>query len=176
VDLRQLSLFAAGWTLASIARLATTGFVHSLTYYETTGWRGVMETEAGSLLPVAFPSEPGMVFPIFHVLADIAEFGPCQVLPTHSTHPLQADGLTLRNAAGVRRVFAINFTRDEQLLKLKSGSGSATVRYLDETNVREAMLQPEAFRARPVATVEAAGGKIEVRLTPYAVARVDLPA
>ena len=35
---------------------------------------------------------------------------------------------------------AINFTRDEQLLKLKSGSGSATVRYLDETNAREAML------------------------------------
>lgn len=176
VDPRQLSLFAAGWTLASIARLATTGFVHSLTYYETTGWRGVMETEAGSLLPAAFPSEPGMVFPIFHVLADIAEFGPCQVLPTHSTHPLLADGLTLRNAAGARRVFAVNFTRDEQLLKLKSGSGSATVRYLDENNAREAMSQPEIFRASPAATVEAVGGKIELRLTPYAVARVDFPA
>lgn len=173
VDPRQLSLFAAGWTLASIARLATTGFVQSLTYFETTGWRGVMETEAGSLLPSAFPSEPGMVFPIFHVLADLTEFGPCEVLPTHSTHPLLADGLTLRNAAGDRRVFAVNFTRDEQLLKIKSGSGTATVRCLDETNAREAMTQPEMFRARTATAVEATGGKIELRLAPYAVARVD---
>src|SRR5438093_13429513 len=29
VDPRQLSLFGAGWTLGSLAKLATTGFVHS---------------------------------------------------------------------------------------------------------------------------------------------------
>lgn len=174
VDARQLSLFGAGWTIGSIARLATTGFVHSLTYFETTGWRGVMETEAGSLLPAAFPSEPGMVFPMYHVFADIAEFGTCQVYPTHSTHPLLADGLTLRNAAGRRRVLVANLSRDEQLLKIKSGSGTARVRYLDETNALEAMRNPEAFRQRPAAVVEAAGGKVELKLLPYAVACVDL--
>lgn len=174
VDARQMSLFAAGWTIGSIARLATTGFVHSLTYFETTGWRGVMETEAGSLFPAAFPSEPGMAFPMYHVFADLAEFGTCQVYPTHSTHPLLADGLTLRDAAGRRRVLVANFTRDEQSLKIKSGSGTARVRYLDETNALEAMRNPEAFRQRPAALIEAAGGKVELKLLPYAVACVDL--
>lgn len=174
VDTRQMSLFGAGWTMGSIARLATTGFVHSLTYFETTGWRGVMETESGSLLPAAFPSERGMVFPLYHVFADIAEFGNCQVYPTHSTHPLLADGLTLRDASGRRRVLVANFTRDEQLLKIKSGSGTARVRYLDETNALEAMRNPEAYRQRAGTVVEAAGGKVELKLLPYAVACVDL--
>ena len=174
VDARQLSLFGAGWTIGSISRLAATGFVHSLTYFETTGWRGLMETEAGSLLPSAFPSEPGMVFPLYHVFADIAEFGHCQVYPTHSTHPLLADGLTLRDAAGRRRVLVANFTRDEQALKIKSGSGTARVRYLDETTATEAMKNPEAFRLLAGEVVEAVGGKVELKLLPYAVARVDL--
>ena len=47
VDPRQMSLFAAAWTLGSIKYLAESG-ASSVTYYETTGWRGVMETEAGS--------------------------------------------------------------------------------------------------------------------------------
>lgn len=173
VDARQMSLFGAGWTIGSIARLAATGFVHSLTYFETTGWRGVMETEGGSLLPAAFPSEPGMVFPMYHVFADIAEFGNCQVYPTHSTHPLLADGLTLRDASGRRRMLVANFTRDEQCLKIKSGSGTARVRYLDETTALEAMRNPEAFRQRAGATIEAVGGKVELQLLPCAVARVD---
>ena len=43
VDVRQMSLFGAGWTLGSIKNLAANG-TSSLTYYETTGWRGVMES------------------------------------------------------------------------------------------------------------------------------------
>lgn len=115
-----------------------------------------------------------MVFPLYHVFADIAEFGNCQVYPTHSTHPLLADGLTLRDATGRRRVLVANFTRDEQALKIKSGSGTARVRYLDETTAEEAMKQPEAFRRREGVTIEAAGGKVELKLLPYAVACVDL--
>ena len=68
VDVRQMSLLGAGWTLGSIKYLADGGAA-SATYYETTGWRGVMETEQGSPLPRRFRSEPGMVFPLYHVLA-----------------------------------------------------------------------------------------------------------
>ena len=63
VDPRQLSLFAAAWTLAMIKALAEAG-ADSVTFYETTGWRGVMETAAGSPLPEKFPSIPGAVFPL----------------------------------------------------------------------------------------------------------------
>lgn len=174
VDPRQLSLLAAGWTLASLARLTATGFVHSLTYYETTGWRGVMETSAGSPLPAAFPSEPGMVFPLYHVLADVAEFQARQVHPVHSTHPLMADGLALLDAQGRRRILAANFTADPQELKIKTGTCTARVRYLDETNVLAALHDPEAFRKQASAAQESVSGKIELKLAPYAVARVDI--
>jgi hypothetical protein len=174
VDPRQLSLFGAGWTLGSIARLAATGFVHSLTYYETTGWRGLMETDAGSPLPKEFPSEPGTVFPMYHVFADIAEFGAKQVYPTHSTHPLLAEGLTLFDASGRRRILVANLTGDALDLKIKTGTCAARARYLDETTFEQATRRPEEFRAQPGGQKDSISGKIELTLLPFAVARVDV--
>jgi D-apionolactonase len=174
VDPRQLSLFGAGWTLGSIARLAATGFVHSLTYYETTGWRGLMETEAGSPLPKQFPSAAGAVFPLYHVFADIAEFGAKQIYPTHATHPLVAEGLTLVDASGGRRILVANLTGDPQDLKIKTGTCIARVRYLDETTAEQATRRPEEFRAQPGEQKESVSGKIELKLLPYALARVEV--
>ena len=174
VDPRQLSLFGAGWTLASLARLAGTGFVQSLTYFETTGWRGIMETHAGSPLPAEFPSEPGAVFPVYHVFADVAEFGARQVYSTQSTHPLEADGLTLVNGAGQRRILVANLTPDLQELKVKTGSCRALVRYLDETTAELATRQPDEFRAARGQSAESVSAKLELRLLPYALARIDI--
>ena len=174
VDPRQLSLFGGGWTLGSIARLASTGFVHSLTYFETTGWRGLMETDAGSPRPKEFPSEPGTVFPMYHVFADIAEFGAKQIYPTHSTHPLLAEGLTLLDASGRRRILVANLTGDPQDLKIKTGTCTARVRYLDESTAEQATRRPEEFRAHTGGQQESVSGKIELKFLPYAVARVDV--
>ncbi len=174
VDPRQLSLFCAGWTLASISRLAATGFVHSLTYFETTGWRGIMESTAGSPLPQFFPSEPGVALPVYHVFADIADFPGRQVYPVFSTHPLEADGLALVDGSGRKRLLVANLTGDPQDLKIKTGTCTARVRYLDETTAEEAVRRPEQFRQRPGNSIESAQGKIELRLLPYAVARVDI--
>jgi hypothetical protein len=174
VDSRQLSLFGAGWTLGSIARLAATGFVHSLTYYETTGWRGIMETDAGSPLPNAFPSAPGTVFPAYHVFADLAEFGAKQVYPTHATHPLIAEGLTLFDPSGRRRILVANLSGDRQDLKIKTGSCTAQVRYLDETTAEQAIHRPEEFRAQTGELQASVSGKVELKLLPHAVARVDI--
>jgi hypothetical protein len=42
VDVRQPSLFAAAWTAGSLANLAPTS-VEALTFFETVGWRGLIE-------------------------------------------------------------------------------------------------------------------------------------
>ena len=73
VDARQASLFTAAWTVGSLRALALGG-AQSLTYYETTGWRGVMETASGSPMPELFHSIPGSVFPVYHVFAALAGF------------------------------------------------------------------------------------------------------
>src|SRR5262249_316655 len=105
VDVRQMSLFGAGWTLGSIKYLAESG-VESVTYYETTRCRGVMETEAGSPLPDQFRSIPGAVFPLYHVLADVGEFAGGHVLPSVSGEPLCFDGLALRQGGRTRLLLA----------------------------------------------------------------------
>jgi hypothetical protein len=133
-----------------------------------------METSAGAPLPEQFPSAPGEVFPAYHVFADIAEFPGRQVYPIHSTHPLEADGLALADAGGRRRLLVANLTRETQVLKIKTGTCSARVRYLDETTADEAMHRPDDFRRRAGEPQESVGGKIELKLLPCAVARVDI--
>jgi hypothetical protein len=174
VDPRQASLFGAGWTLGSIARLAATGNVHSLTYYETIGWRGIMQDDTGSPAPEKFPSLPGAVYPIYHVFADIAEWPIKQIYPTHSSHPLQVEGLTLVDNRGRRRVLVANLTARSVDLKIKSGTCHARIRYLDETNAEEAMRSPEAFRKAAEISADSLAGKLEARLLPYALARIDI--
>jgi hypothetical protein len=176
VDPRQMSLFGAAWTLASLARLFTTGNVHSVTCFETTGWRGIMETEAGSWSQEKFPSIPGAVFPSYHVLADIGEFPVKQVYTTHSSHPGVIEGMTLFDDRGRRRIFVVNLTDDPQDVKIKTGTCRGRVRYLDETNAEAAMRNPETFRAEAGRPIESLGGKLELKLLPCAIVTADIEA
>ena len=66
-----------------------------------------------------------------------------------------------------------NLTGETQELKIKTGTGRARVRVLDETNVETAMRSPETFRALTGVEQESVAGKIELKLLPCALARVD---
>ena len=172
VDARQMSLFGAAWTLAHLSRLAGSAHVHSATYFETTGWRGLMETAAGSLLPAKFPSQPGTVFPLWHVFAAMAEFH--RVCPTFSTHPLQVEGLTLLDAANRKRILVANLLPVEQEIKIKTGTCNARLLRLHAGTVEEAMHTPEKFQAQLGEPLASVSGKIELKLAPYEVVRVDV--
>ncbi|HTD68778.1 MAG TPA: hypothetical protein VK846_19830, partial [Candidatus Limnocylindria bacterium] len=172
VDPRQMSLFGAAWTVAHLSRLALAAHVHSATYFETCGWRGIMETEAGSPLPAKFFSIPGAVFPVYHVFAEMADFN--RVCPTHSTHPLQLEALTLLNAQNRKRILVANLLPEEQEIKIKTGTCEARVKRLNTDTVEEAMRDPEKFRGEAGATMQSVSGKIELRLGPYEVARVNV--
>ena len=172
VDLRQMSLFGAAWTLGSIKYLAETGQVASVTYYETTGWRGVMETAAGSPLPEKFLSLPGAVFPLYHVLADVGDFASGQVIPIQSSDPLRVDGLLLQKE-GHRRLLLANLRADPQTVTVEGLGAQVKLRVLDETNVEAAMQSPEMFRTQAGESIATANGTLEVTLLPYAVVRLD---
>ena len=94
MDVRQGSLYGLAWTLGSLKYLAESG-VHSITYYETTGWRGVMEQENGAALPHKFFSSASGVYPVYHLFADIAEFAGGWIWPVQSSQPLCLEGLLL---------------------------------------------------------------------------------
>jgi hypothetical protein len=166
-----MSLFGAAWTAGSLKYLAESG-VDSLTYYETTGWRGVMETEAGSPVPDKFPSLPGAVFPLYHVLADVGELAGGEVVPTRSSQPLLVDGLALRQENRLRVVLA-NLSPEPRQVLVQNLGQQVRVRTLDETNAEEAMQNPEAFRAQTGELVPTSAGALSLRLRPYAIARFE---
>ena len=172
VDVRQMSLFGAGWTLGSIKAMALGG-AYSVTYYETTGWLGVMELMNGSSLPDQFPSTAGAVFPLYHVLADIGEYAGADVLHCASSDPQMVDGLALCKGQATRIVLA-NFTAQTYTVQLNGLRETAHLRRLDEYTAAQALSNPEVFRAQAGQALIATDGGLTLDLTPFAVARLDI--
>jgi hypothetical protein len=174
VDPRQLSLFGAVWTAGSLKALAEAGAA-ALTYYETTGWRGVLESAAGSPRPDLFPSWPGMIFPLYHVLADAGEWAGGELVAATSSEPLTATALAVRTATGLHLLVA-NLTPAEQPVVVGPLPGqSGRLRRLTAATAALAMTAPERFRAA-ASGVALAGADLAVSLAPYELLRVDLPA
>ena len=155
VDVRQPSLLGAAWTAGSLKYMCEAGAA-SVTYYESTGWRGVLEREEGSALPEVFHSRAGEVFPLFHPLADVAGWRGAEVLRVESENPLIAVGLAVRSEDGLRLLVA-NVTSEPQDVLVAPLHG--------ELRVRRSSTQ----------TVDAAeaDGKLALRLEPYEVVRID---
>ncbi len=142
-----------------------------------------METARGSPLPEHFPSSPGMVYPLYHVLADVGELAGSAgdaggvTLPVTSSNPLRVEGLALRNGDATAILLA-NLGPRRQRVRLLAPDLGATVlvRALDETAFEAATRSPETFRTEPSRSVEVSGGSLELDLLPYAVVRVDVRA
>lgn len=146
VDPRQMSLFGAAWTVGSVKRLAESG-ASSLTYYETTGWRGVMETEAGSPPAAPFPSWPGVVFPLYHVLADVAAWGDGDLLDCRSSDSLTVNALAAR-VGGALHLLVANMTPRERRVTLTPIRGQRVeLRRLNDDSAVAAGAHPIRFRA-----------------------------
>ena len=172
VDPRQMSLFGAAWTLGALKYLAESR-VPSATFYETVGWLGVMESARGCPLPQLFASQPGMVFPLFHVLADATELGRAAVFPCESADPLRFDALALRVGAKPRLLLA-NMTAEPQTVTIDGWfERDVRVRTLDETTFDYATSDPVAFRTDRGPPISINGGRLTLSLKPYAYVRLD---
>ncbi len=174
VDPRQSSLFAAAWTVGSIAALAGAG-VASLTYYETVGWRGIIPGDRP--LPQPFVgAPPGGAFPIFHVLADVLGAGRETLLVgARSARPTEACALALSSGERLR-VLVSNLTPNAMTVELQGlPAGTASARVLDEHTGNQAISDPFIYRSRAGEQVAVRGGHASIDLAPFAVACVDAP-
>ena len=94
-DPRQDTAFAAGWTLGFLAAAAEAGFA-SLTFFELSGPRGILEAERA--------------FPVLDALADVAALPDARVVPARTRRPERVQSLALRSSAGHTRLFLANVT------------------------------------------------------------------
>jgi len=173
IDRRQMSLFGAAWTLGSVKYLSEAG-ASSITYYETHGWGGVMETGKGSPMPSLFPSVPGGVFPLYHVLSEVNDFNGGTVQPVESNEPLRSCALVLQKGR-LRRVLVANLTAEVQPIVVDGRwlGNQARLVWLDEHSYDGAVRNSGLYGMNRGSLMEASGGKYRLALLPYAVVRMD---
>jgi hypothetical protein len=171
VEVRQASLFGAAWTVGSIKALAEIGAA-SVTYFETTGWKGIVERDAGSPLPKKFPSTPGSVFPLYHVFADVAEWQDGELLETRSTDNDAITALALRTTEGTHVLVANLSPRPASVQVGPLDTTEVRIRRLDEDTASQAMTDPQRFRESNESR-SVSEGRLTLELSPYAMIRVD---
>ena len=172
LDARQMSLFGAGWTIGSLSHLASTG-ARWLTYYELTGWRGLLEQALVERPAEMFPSVSGALFPLYHIFADLAAYRQGQVLSVESSNVYALAALALRQEKRVLLLLGnLSATRQKVQLHL-SGLTHLVGRVLDETNAQEAMYDPERFRARRQVLLPGQSGSVAIELLPYAIMHIE---
>ena len=169
VDVRQPSLYGAAWTVGSVKYLSEAG-ASSVTYYETTGWRGVVERDEGTSVPERFHSNAGEPFPLYHPLADAAAWRAADVVSCDSEDRLVAIGFAVRVNGGTALLVA-NVTPRAQDVVVGPLEGEVSLRRLNESTAAAAGSEPARFRS----AVERGqvSGELALRLEPYEVVRVD---
>jgi hypothetical protein len=123
-------------------------------------------------VPERFASIPGGVYPLYHVLADLAEFAGGQVIVSESSDILKVDALALAHGGRTCLLLA-NFTPDAQTVHLPDCRGRWSLRLLDTSNAAAAMRDPDAYRQQITPAHDAAADGLRLELPPFAVARLD---
>jgi hypothetical protein len=100
-DPRQLTQFAAVFTLGSIKSLASS-HANSATLYQTAGTQGVMSLK-------------GDKYPVYHILHQILPANNYRVRHTISSDPVTADALLLTNGKTAQLIM-VNYTSSGQML------------------------------------------------------------
>ena len=116
-DPRQMSVFAASWTLGSLKFLSQAG-AGLVTYYETVGWNGFFQEEYVPDLPVKFSTKTEDIFPVYEVLKEIAGFS--GVIYSWSSCPLLFEGLVVKCEDYIK-LFLFSFSSEDMEIRLDLG-------------------------------------------------------
>jgi D-apionolactonase len=145
-DPRQPTTFAAAWTAGTLARLLACPHVHSLTFYETHGPRGIVSAD-GDAYPMAF---------VFEALRDWPLVGNAS-----SSDPLSVDALALTSPSGSRCVLLAGLGTQIRRMRVEGLDGV----------VRYRTLTPQGFSR--MTQLHATQGHVDVRVPAEGVALLE---
>jgi hypothetical protein len=120
-DERQVTAFAAAWTLGCAAAFTSAGIV-SLTLHEAAGWGGLVAASHASLPAMPVPS--GTVLPVGRVVAELAALRGRPVRAVETSHGIHA--LAVEEAAGTR-VLVANLAGEPRNVELDAAGSVADV-------------------------------------------------
>jgi hypothetical protein len=102
----------------------------------------------------------------------VNEFAGGKILPSHSTNPLEVNGLVVRHGDRVRFLLA-NMTAESQEVVVKDISTTVLARRLNESSIKEALCSPDAYRAQEGESLTPKEKTLNISLMPYEVVRID---
>jgi len=146
-DPRLHAAFAAAWTVGSLRALAQ-GRAHTLSYFETTGYRGVLEGET--------------LYPLYEVFRRLAAFRGGQVRHTRSSDPLGAVALWLEHS-GRRAALLANLSAKPNLVRLEGFRLSGATAFSQPESL---VLSSLSVQASPLEALEEV---LELSLGPFEV-------
>lgn len=138
IDSRMMSLFAGCWTTGSLKYLIEAG-AESITYFETTGERGIIQGEKSSQWPDYFQSIKGMIFPVYHVFRFLLGNRSLRAIKSISSKPLITDCLALTDGKQAR-IILVNYTGSVQTMRFECCSGLFRIRPLNAESYINAAL------------------------------------
>ena len=141
-DPRQDTAFAAAWTLGLLGAAAEAGF-SSLTLFELTGPRGVLDSERA--------------FPVLDALADVAALPGAVVASARTRRPERVQALALRSTAGARRLFLANVTGETHPVRVEGLSGRVVRSALGQSQPGEESGAELELRPREIVRLDVAG-------------------
>ncbi|MCB0686325.1 MAG: hypothetical protein KDC53_07365 [Saprospiraceae bacterium] len=171
VDLRQNSLFAAGWTLSSLMHLAEAG-ADLVTYFEAVGWRGIMQ---GSELPSnpLFPAQKNMLFPVFHILQCFLKYRKGDWIPFSSSKALDVEAMGFKQEEGIIILIA-NHLDIVTTCELSYPATKFRFLQLDENNLKDSFFNPEFLTEKLKECDPLSGPLPKLTLSKHAIAFLEL--
>jgi hypothetical protein len=140
VDSRMMSLLGACWCAGSLKYLLESE-VKGVTFFETTGERGIIQGAGDSSWPGKFSSVKGMIFPVYHIFYWLLKYKTFRIMKSESTRPLIAESLILTDGSAVKMVL-VNFTSSFQKVKITGCSNLSSFLQLNSGNFAEAAGDP----------------------------------
>lgn len=170
VDVRQPSLYAAGWTLGSIKYLAESE-AKSITYFETIGRRGIVQGEFPPELNDQFRADRKAIFPMYHVFTEILNFKPDKIKLVSSSKPLLVEAIMISKGEDKRMILA-NLTGNSQKVEVPWWKEKMHKKVLSDKNADAFIYhnrQPE-FEA---INKQNRTGKLRMELPPYGIMTLE---
>jgi len=135
-DGRLMSLFGACWTAGSLKYLCESG-ADSISYFETSGERGIIRGSADSKTSALVPSYSGNIYPVYHVFRYLLRNKDLKGIKSVSSKPLVAESIALSDGRQAKLIL-VNFTGSVQPVKLECCSDLFRITPLNSDNVAAA--------------------------------------
>ncbi len=165
-DPRQQTPFCAAWTVGSLAQLMPLDRIESLTFYETTGPRGIMDPEPNALAPETTDASIGKIFPVYNVFAAIA--GILNVLPVSISNHARVTAFAFQDEHGQSIALIANPTAEPKPVTLHLVDFDMDILKVDEIEVTRTSQEGVT-----VTEVGSTRGQVQLQLAPHVLLKLQ---